>query len=347
MQEQNWNNSEKDTDQEFNIRQQIERYLTNWKWFLISALVFLTLGYLYLRYSTPIYNISATVLIKDDRKGGLASELGSFSEIASLSGVKSNVDNELEVLKSRSLVEKTVRDLNLNISYFADGRVITSELYKNSPIKAQFFDKSEFFEEKDTTFIVENYSNLQFDLTNVDGKKLGRFNYGAPIKLPFAKMIILKEPQKNNDFDKITLQLNKLERITNKYLGKLQVDAINKTSSVLKVSMLDPVKELGEDFIDKMMDNYNLDAINDKNQVAKNTEAFINLRLSSITKELDTVEGAIETFKKDNRVTDIVSEANAFLSSATTLITAVSIPRFRSMGLLPAATIFAPSRKIA
>ena len=94
MQEQNWNNSEKDTDQEFNIRQQIERYLTNWKWFLISALVFLTLGYLYLRYSTPIYNISATVLIKDDRKGGLASELGSFSEIASLSGVKSNVDNE-------------------------------------------------------------------------------------------------------------------------------------------------------------------------------------------------------------------------------------------------------------
>ena len=116
MQEQNFNNFDKEADQEFNIRQQLERYLINWKWFLLSALFFLTLAFLYLRYTTPIYNISATVLIKDDKKGGLASELGSFGDIASLSGVKSNIDNELEVLKSRTLVQKTVRDLELNIS---------------------------------------------------------------------------------------------------------------------------------------------------------------------------------------------------------------------------------------
>ena len=114
MQENNWN-LETDSEDNFNIKQQLERYIVHYKWFLLSIIVFIIGAFLYLRYSTPQYNVVASVLIKDDKKGGLASELGSFADLASLGGVKSNVDNELEVLKSRTLVEKTVLDLSLNI----------------------------------------------------------------------------------------------------------------------------------------------------------------------------------------------------------------------------------------
>jgi uncharacterized protein involved in exopolysaccharide biosynthesis len=93
MQDNNWN-LEQDTEENFNIKHQLERYLRHYKWFALSVGVFLIGAFLYLRYATPQYNVVASVLIKDDKKGGLASELGSFADLASLGGVKSNVDNE-------------------------------------------------------------------------------------------------------------------------------------------------------------------------------------------------------------------------------------------------------------
>jgi uncharacterized protein involved in exopolysaccharide biosynthesis len=131
-------------------------------------------------------------------------------------------------------------------------------------------------------------------------------------------MVVLQNGKKSQDINRSTIvRLTRLEKVTNNYLAKLQVNSVNKTSSVLTLSIVDPVKELGEDFLNTLILNYNKDAENDKNAVARGTEAFINKRLASITKELDTVEGEIEFFKKSNRVTDIVSEAKAFLSSAT------------------------------
>jgi tyrosine-protein kinase Etk/Wzc len=319
MQDQNWNNLDNDSVNEFNIKQLIGRYLNHWMWFVISVLVFLTFAYLYLRYTTPQYSIAAKVLIKDDKKGGLASELGSFGDLAALSGVKSNVDNELEILKSRTLIQNTVKDLNLNISYFSDARIKSSQLYTSSPITVEFFDKSPTFNERDTTFIIKPVTGNSFDITDTEETKVGTYQFGATIILPFAKMVVIRKPSEGNVRSEpaVIVQLHKLEDVTNRYVAKLNVDAINKTSSVLSLSMVDPVKALGQDFINRLIFNYNKDAVGDKNEVARNTEIFINQRLRSITKELDTVEGDIELFKKENKVTDIVSEAQAFLSSAT------------------------------
>src|SRR5690606_6025318 len=114
-----------------------------------------------------------------------------------------------------------------------------------------------------------------------------------------------------------TVKLSSLERVTNSYRGKLQVTPVNKMTSVLTLSIVNPVKDIGVDFLNRLIENYNEDAINDKSLVAKNTENFINQRLKSIVVELDTVEGDIEKFKKINRVTDIVSEAQLFLQNSS------------------------------
>ena len=106
-----------------NIREQIENYLLYWKWFLFSAFVFLLGAFFYLRYSVPLYSASSTIMVKDERKGSIQSELSAFSDLGVATNVKNNVDNEIEVLKSRTLAEKTIQALNLNVIYSTQGFV--------------------------------------------------------------------------------------------------------------------------------------------------------------------------------------------------------------------------------
>ncbi len=80
----------------------------------------------------PQYRAAMTILVKDDKKGGLSSELSAFADMG-ISGGKSNLDNEIEILKSRSLVENTVRKMNLNISFIVEGKVLSSNLYNKAP----------------------------------------------------------------------------------------------------------------------------------------------------------------------------------------------------------------------
>ena len=97
-------------DDSINIREEVEKYVLQWRWFVFSALIFISIALFYLRYATPVYKSTTTILVKDDRKGGIANELAAFSELGILSGAKSNVDNEIEIIKSRTLIEKTIKD---------------------------------------------------------------------------------------------------------------------------------------------------------------------------------------------------------------------------------------------
>ena len=124
----------------FNLKEEIENYISHWKWFVVGVFVCFTVAYLYLRYTIPQYKATSTILVKDDRKGSMASELSAFSDLGLLSGVKSNVDNEIEVIKSRTLIASTIKDLELTTAYLNLGRVKSEELYKGSPIQI-FFSK--------------------------------------------------------------------------------------------------------------------------------------------------------------------------------------------------------------
>src|SRR5690606_22634355 len=132
-----------DEIQEINLREQLNKYLIHWKWFVLSALVCMALAFLYLRYTTPTYEASTSILVKDEKKGGMLSELSAFSDLGLGGGYVSNVDNEIEVLKSRTLVESTVRKLNLNVSLLVEGNVVDTDVYAKSPINVSFINKTE------------------------------------------------------------------------------------------------------------------------------------------------------------------------------------------------------------
>ena len=317
MQEEYIKNST-EQDSTINVREELEKYLMQWRWFVLSALVFLILAFFYLRYSTPIYKSTTTILVKDDRKGGIANELSAFSELGLLSGVKSNVDNEIEIIKSRTLVEKTIKDLNLNIKYYNKGRIKDGELYENLPFKAIFSNYVDKFYTLDSSFLVTKKDDQKFSLFDENNKKIGDFTFGQKIKLPYTDLVVVNQYEDSEKKDySVLVQLVPLKSLVESFSSRLVVSALSKNTSVIELSLTDPTKIRAEEFLNTLVSNYNEDAIADKNLISKNTSEFIDQRLVLISKELKEVESDEESFKKKNKITDIPSEAGLFLENAS------------------------------
>ena len=113
-------------------------YIIRWPWIVASVVVCVALAWVYLRFATPVYNISATVLIKDDKKGGsISSDLALFQDMGMLS-TSGNVDNEIEILRSKSLAHKVVSDLGLYITYSLHDGLSRTDLYRSAPFRLDF-----------------------------------------------------------------------------------------------------------------------------------------------------------------------------------------------------------------
>ena len=313
-----------------NLREQLDKYLIHWKWFVLSVFLCLVLAVLYLRYTTPSYEASTSILVKDEKKGGMLSELSAFSDLGLGGGSVNNVDNEIEVLKSRTLVESTVKKLNLNINLQVEGNVVDRDIYGSAPINIFFLNKTELFDEANIVLKLDLLSEDTFSLENeviekavsenviLSSKKQFRFNEKIPTRMG-TLMIGKTAFYKKNNVGKgksARIIISPLENVTASFRGRVKVEPVSKTSSVVTVSITDPVQKRAEDFLDNMIQIYNENAAEDKNFISENTSKFISERLTLITQELDGVEQDVESFKKTNRLTDIESEAKLFIEGS-------------------------------
>ncbi|PVX47002.1 capsular exopolysaccharide synthesis family protein [Flavobacterium sp. 103] len=322
------NPSNENQNREFLLRNFIDHYLIHWRWFLIGTLISFIIAFIYLRYTTPQFKATAIILVKDEKKGGMLSELSAFSDMGIESGLKNNLDNETEILKSRTLIENTVKKLHLNISIFIKGNIIYSEMFKEKPINIHFIPKSVQFYETNTTLRFIEISPTSFQLENqLDSESSknsllnkNEFQYGELITTQNWNLVITKNPSKlfKATNREITIQVNPMDEVVDGFRNRLTINPLSKTSSVVELSLVDPVYEKAEIFLDNLIQIYNQDAITDKNQISENTSKFIAERLSLITRELDGVEQDVESFKKTNNLTDIDSEAKLFIEGSNT-----------------------------
>lgn len=308
------NNQEED-EESMNIADMVQQYMYHWKWFLASVLVCLLLAFFYLRYATPIYKATSTIMVKDDKKGGLQSELSAFSDLGLMSGVGNNVDNEIEILKSRTIVEKAVKELGFNINYFSDGRVKDLQLYDNKPITVSFIESSPEFYTEGHNFHIRSKSPSQYELFNEENASIGVFAYTAIVDLGYTKMIVVSEDSSGEDYS-INVEIQKLRKVVQSYKNNIAIATIGKNTSVVELSVTDPVKEKAEALINTIVKKYNQDAIEDKNFISKSTEKFISGRLELISKELGDVERSAEGFKESNNITDLAANAGVYLQNS-------------------------------
>lgn len=317
-----------------NIREELEKYIIHWRWFVVSVLFTLILAFIYLRYTEKTYKVNTTIIVKDEKRGGgISTELSAFADLGMLSGGKSNIENETQILSSRTLAERTVRRLQLNISYINEGRLINSELYNNSPVDFNFIERVFDFDNVKYTFYAKNISETSFTLLDKEKLNLGTFAYNTPIETILGKLIVTKNPSKpiatlkklneeqenqeeNEEVNNVIIEINPIEQVTDYFVKNVQIAPTDKFSSILDLSLLSPTPSKAVDYLDNLITLYNDAAIADKRYISEKTSEFIDSRLKLITDELSDVEKTVEGYKAKNSITDIPTELGFFLQNA-------------------------------
>lgn len=302
-----------------NLREIIEKYLFLWKWFLLGVVVSVFFAWVYLRYTTPKYSATGTIMIKDNQKSGISTELEAFKDLGIIGGSSSNnPDNEIEILKSRKIIGKVVDTLNLNIKYYVEGRVISSEVYRNqNPIEFQFIKKDSSIISKDTLITFKTKNEKNFELIPEDSESSMTYSYDELIQTKLGTFKIVKNPNyRKEDFSyPINILLKPKSKTIDQYRNFINISLINRNSSVLTLNLVDPVRKKAEDILNEIVQQYNLDAIKDKNQVSEKTKDFIDDRLKNVGKELALIDDSVRKFKSDKNFTGLPDEARLILES--------------------------------
>ena len=335
MKETDFNEAQESKEENIDFKELLFKYLIHWPWFVGAVVACLITAWVYLYMSTPVYNISATVLIKDDKKGGSAGMLSGLESLG-LDGMVSssqNIDNEIEVLRSKTIVKEVVEDLGLYISYTDEDEFPSKNMYKASPVQVSLTpQEADLLEEP---MIVEMALQPQGSMdvnVKIAGNKYQKHFEKLPAVFPTDKGTLAffltpdsvlsskRTLEETTDSEKttrnITATINKPLAVAKWCCKNMTIEPTSKTTSVAVISLKNSNVERGKDFINKLLEMYNINTNNDKNEVAQKTAEFINERISIISKELGSTEKDLESFKRGAGITDLTSDAQIALTGS-------------------------------
>ena len=302
-------------EEPINIREQLEKYLFHWKWFVFTTIVAIGIAYAYSYYTPSQYRVATTILIDDDSNGGLSSELSAFEDLGLIGGGKKSIDNEIGVLKSYTLMERVVKELGVYTTFYKEDRGRITELYDTEvPFKITFFSKEKVYN-LNTTFKIHVLSASQFELISED-ESVKKHVFGESVSTVFGKITITPtKTEIKNINETITVRISALKNVVEGLRGALQVGLMFEKSSLLELSLISQNKEKSTAILDGLVRQYNEDAVAGKNLIGNNTRTFIDERLAVIEKDLSAVDKGVEDFKSNNRLTGIPAEAAIVLEN--------------------------------
>lgn len=303
-------------------------YLMYWPWILGCIIVMGITMYAYLRYKAPIYNINATVLIKQDdqTKSSSIPPMQAMQDLGMLS-MANNFDNEVEIIRSRTLVKKVVNKLNLYINYKEKQTFrYPADLYKNSPVQVWTTPEEADCLFRPVTLEMTCTPNGQVDVKAnfYPDPNSGEITIHKHFdKLPGVLTTPVGVFTLSSNRDSTLAQINEVRTITaiitpptavaNNYANNLTSEPTSKTTTIASLSLEESNTSRGIDFINMLVTLYNEDANNDKNEVATKTAQFIDERIRIINQELGTTESQLASFKQQAGLTDLSSDAQLAL----------------------------------
>ena len=280
----------------------LHSYFKRWYIFILCITIFLAGAWLYLHYETPIYRISSTLLIIDDKKGDGLLKTTAFSDLNMFQGTRS-VDNEIEILRSKDLLEQVFLKLNMGVSYFDEKSFKTEELYGAQlpfVVTVMKYDGKPIKEK--ILITAQTDSTVTFNF----GKSSSTISYGTIISKPGFVLQIARGPAEAQIGNAIRIRLNNIAAMAANYsVGRLQVNPVIKESNTLRITTTDAIPERGLAILTQMIETYNQENIDKKNATAIATIAFIDKRLKTLEADLSGVEVEVETYKQQNQATEV------------------------------------------
>ena len=270
----------------------------------------------YKNYQTPIYGITATLIIKDENKGVDDSKM---VESMNPFDSKKIVENEIKVIQSPDLMEKVVDSLNLYAPIYEEkdflGLTLKSiSAYVTSPIRVKLKNPNKIIIQKDTP--AEHYftfDSLQKSV-EVEGKT---YPLNQWVNSPFGEVMFFENVNQVQEAKKpLFFVLVNPRKVTQGLLKSLEVTPPEKLSTVINLNLEDEVPNRGEDILNGLIRAYNQKAIDVRNQLAANTMKFIEDRIKNVEGELDELETEIERYRSSKGVVDLSEQGRIYLQDA-------------------------------
>ena len=299
------------------IKEQVSRYLAYYPLFITSVIVCVGAGMLYLRYATPMYKASELVFVKNDKTGNTSTDL--IKTAITGDPMKSNLDNEVQLMSSQSLMERVVSKNGFNISYVYIGKLRNTDLYLDAPFRLI------------PQTIKDSSSSLLITLSNLNneggvlqkgmsdkGSKLA-FKWNTSFTFDNNTYSLIKRAESLDKNEKYFASWESVPQAAAKISGQLTIGTLDKKTSIIQLVMLTENKKRGMDILNALSAEYNLSDIQDRNVVSQNTIRFIDDRLSAVTSDLSGVEGRLENYQGSKGLIDVNVQSNQSFENSNNL----------------------------
>ncbi|MDR0940614.1 MAG: polysaccharide biosynthesis tyrosine autokinase [Bacteroidales bacterium] len=309
-------------EETLDIKKYIYLFLSHWRWFVLSVCVCLLLAFVYVRYATNIYSTNNSVLLleKEDALGSMSSIM---QEFGGMGGKTSNLDNQIAILQSYTLVRQTLERLDYQVSYFDNGTIHDVEIFDACPFRVKTIasDSADTIQNKglNENIYIKIVSSTQYSLEiprDTGAVKLRTLNFGEVFETPHYKFTLEKH---NNFVDSLHIDkrfmvvLNDYNSLTNSYKKDLTVSANSKKSSIMDLTITGTVPEKIVDFLNTLIQVAIENGLKDKDLTSLKTIQFIDHQLASITDSLSFAETNLESFRSNNQVINISEEGTVAL----------------------------------
>ena len=320
------NFGELEMEKNFDFKKFFFRAIQYWPMFLVFFLLAVLLAFISFETTLPQYKINAKLLISDSsREGGVSGGTGEVQN--ALPGInlggQSNLENQAIILTSRKQIEKTLKQLDFQISYYKQGLFKTEEIYKASPFRV-IIDSSKV-KIRNLKFTVQFLSKDQFELTlendTKDFSKKVRFFEKVDHKRFSLTIVPVEENLPTSGYENSTykFRINTLERLIDFYQGKVNLDRVQYGSSIVDIWLLENNTEKGKEFLNKLAQASALYTLERKNQIATNTITFIEKQLIGVADSLGEAENLLESFRSRNEVMDVSYQGQMIVTQSREL----------------------------
>lgn len=297
-------------------------YLKYWPFIAICTLVCVLAAFLFNKYATPVYMVQSSVIVTEEPQA-LGSEI--FDAVGMMP-IKNNVENEIGILKSYTLAEEAITELGLDVFYFTDDLLMSSQVHAGVPVDVnvdwthkQLVNGKFLIEVLDSQTFSFMPEGDDFELFNpsdpfykTEIKDIPEHNptysFGETIESEFLNIKV--ESNNAQPGDRILIQLVDTPSLALFLKDKISVTPTNKQASILNISFETPVRRMGEQYLNKLMEVYLQRELDEKNKAAENTIRFIEDQLSGITDSLAFFEGSLEKYRSENKIFNLSEEGS-------------------------------------
>lgn len=309
-------NEQKQQEQEIDLIELFYKVIVHWRWFLIAIAVALTGAYIYVHITTPVYQASASVVIKDSEGSDKAiNDLFNQVSPSNMAATNTQIEDELEILRSRSILLQVINELNMHTTYrIKEGLGYTET---TTPPISVTLEKAAMDTLQEALLIqIEKMGDHYEARSALHDICLTESFTTFPATIKTLAGLCTLELLPNRTFDRtVKVNICRPTDAVNHYLQKLTVATTSKKTSIISLTFKDTDKKRAEAFLIKLIEVYNRDAMNDKNKVTGNTLIFLEERLDSISRELGFVEKHLEQYKEKERLIDLKTNMDLDLNT--------------------------------